>query len=234
MQDFQHVGCRMPVVRLFSPNFTLHISHLRLVHSSDPSFNFVCSVRGCMHTGVFKAFSAYSSHVYRHHRVALGLEMFSDSGNTIPSGESSVGEVQPVDATSATNFGTDDDATSVHEGRHEVAPVLRDSGPSLQTINAAKFLLRLREGHSVSQVTLTDVMGSCHEMCTYMVNCFKQEICEICVQANLDTGTIQGLENVLSRQPPHPFEAVNTTYRFEKFYVDHFSCLVSFTVLLCL
>ena len=129
----------------------------------------------------------------------------------------------------------DPDATSVHEGRHEVAPVLRDSGPSLQTINAAKFFLRLREGHRVSQVALTDVMGSCHEMCTYMVNCFKQEIREKCVQANLDTGTIQALEDVLSRQPPHPFEGVNTTYRFEKFCVDHFSCLVSFTVLfLCL
>ena len=73
-----------------------------------------------------------------------------------------------------------------------MAPVLRDSGPSLQTINAAKFLLRLREGHRVSQVPLTDVMRSCREMCTYTVNCFKQEIREKCVQANLDIGTIQG------------------------------------------
>ena len=45
-------------------------------------------------------------------------------------------------------------------------------------------------------------------MCTYMVNYFKQEIREKCVQANLDIGTIQGLEDVLSRQPPHPFEGV--------------------------
>ena len=192
MQEFQHVVVECPLCGYFSPNFTLHISHLRLVHSSHPSFNIACSVRGCTHTGVFKGFAAYSSHVYRHHRVALGLETFSDGGNTIPSRESSVGEVQPVDATSVTHFhfDTDDDATSVHEGSHEVAPVLRDSGPSLQTINAAKFLLRLREGHRVSQVALTDVMRSCHEMCTYMVNCFKQEIQEKCVQANLDIGTI--------------------------------------------
>ena len=73
-----------------------------------------------MHSGVFKAFAAYISNVYRHHRVALGLEMFSDSGNTIPSGESSVGEVQPVDATSATNFGTDDDATRDRISSHRL------------------------------------------------------------------------------------------------------------------
>ena len=201
MQDMSVVECQL--CGYFSP--------------SDPSFNIACSVRGCMLTGgVFKAFAAYSSHVYRHHRVALGLETFSDSGNTIPSWESSVGEVQPVDAISATHFDTDEDATSVHEGRHEVAPVLRDSEPSLQTINAAKFLW-LREGHKVSQVALPDVMGSCHEMCTYMVNCFKQE-----------TGTIQGLEDVLTRQPPHLFEGVNTTYRFEKSFWP-FNCLVSFT-----
>ena len=61
--------------------------------------------------------------MYHYHRVALGLETLSDSSNTIPTGESSVGEVQPVDAISATHFDRDDDATSVHEGRHEVAPV---------------------------------------------------------------------------------------------------------------
>lgn len=137
MQDMSVVECQL--CGYFLPNFTLHISHLRLVHSSDSSFNIACSVRGCTHTGVFKGIAAYSSHVYHHHRVALGLETFSDSSNTIPTGESSVGEVQPVNAIIATHFNRDDDATSVHEGRHEVAPVLRDLEPSLQTINAAKF-----------------------------------------------------------------------------------------------
>ena len=94
-----------------------------------------------------------------------------------------MGEVQPVNATSATNFDTDNDDTSVHKERHIVTPVLRDSGPSLQTMNAAKSLLWLREGHRVPQVALTDVMGSCHEMGTYMVNytCHFRIIRETCL-----------------------------------------------------
>ena len=111
-----------------------------------------------------------------------------------------------------------------------VAPVLRDSGPSLQTMNAAKSLLWLREGHRVPQVALTDVMGSCHEMGTYMVNCFRQEIQEKWHLSEFGYCTIQWLENVLNRHP-HIHLKVSTPHIDLKNCVDHFSCLVSFTVL---
>lgn len=58
-------------------------------------------------------------------------------------------------------------------------------------------------------------------MCTHIVNDLKQVVREKFVQANLDIDRIEGLEDVLSRPPPYPFEGGNTTYRFEKFCVDH-------------
>ena len=212
-----------PLCSYFSPNLTLHVSHLRLVHAKDPSFNITCSIGGCRE--VFTAFAAYNSHVYRHHRVALGLETCPDSGNVISTAGPSANE---VDIPSFVDASLDDDEpASVH---NELAPthMVPLSGPSLQTTRAAKFLLHLREGRRVSQVALTDVMGTCNMMCMQAVNDLKQEVREKCAQANVDIGSIAGLEDVLSKQPPHPFEGVNTTYRFEQFCVQHFSCLVSF------
>ena len=70
------VGCQM--CGCLSPSLTLYISHLRLVHSRDPLFHIVCSIQSCEE--LYKAFAAYNNHVYRHHRVAIGLE---DDNNDI-------------------------------------------------------------------------------------------------------------------------------------------------------
>lgn len=116
-----------------------------------------------------------------------------------------------------------------HDSVHEVAPVLlADSGPTTLTTTAAKFLLHLQEGRRVCQFALTDVIDTCNAMCIQVVNGLQQEIWETCVQANVDIDGIEGLGDILSRQPPHLFEGVNTIYRFQKFCVDHFDCLLSY------
>ena len=56
----------------FSPSLALHVSHLRLVHSRDPSFYLMCGIDSCLEE--FRTFSSFNSHVYRCHRIALGLE----------------------------------------------------------------------------------------------------------------------------------------------------------------
>ena len=139
------------------------------------------------------------SHVYRRHRDALGLEIFPDSDDMTPSVRPTTGEegtpssILPV---------IDDDG---HDSVHDVAPVLTvrrsDSGPSSLTTIAANFLLHLQEGRRVSQVALTDVIDRCNVMCTHIVNDIKQEIREKCAQAKVDIDSIEGLEDVLSRQP---------------------------------
>ena len=115
------------------------------------------------------------------------------------------------------------------------APALKvqmsDSGPSSRAIRAAKFLLHLREGRRVSQVALTDMIDMCNVICTHIVNDLKQEIQEKCAQVNGNIDSIDGLQDVLSRSPPHPFEGVDTIYRFQKFCANNFGYLVSFTLI---
>lgn len=69
---------KCPLCGYILPYLTLHVSHLQLVHSSDRSFNIVCSIRGCKEA--FDTFAAYNKHVYHHHRDALGLQLVYTRG----------------------------------------------------------------------------------------------------------------------------------------------------------
>ena len=44
-----------------SPTLKLYVSHLRVMHSKDPSFSILCGVGGCRE--VFRTFSAFNSHI---------------------------------------------------------------------------------------------------------------------------------------------------------------------------
>ena len=61
-----------PLCEQFALTISRYISHLHLVHSKDRSFSVVCEISGCKE--VFGAFSGLNTHVYWHHRAALGLE----------------------------------------------------------------------------------------------------------------------------------------------------------------
>ena len=54
-----------------SPTLKLYVSHLRVIHSKDANFSVLCGVRGCRE--VFRTFSAFNSHVYRHRRSEVGV-----------------------------------------------------------------------------------------------------------------------------------------------------------------
>lgn len=48
-----------------SPTIERSLSHLRLLHGSDPRFSVLCGIGGCSYTG--ESFSALYSHIYRNH-----------------------------------------------------------------------------------------------------------------------------------------------------------------------
>lgn len=54
-----------PMCSFVCPSIALLLSHLRLVHSSDPRFLVCCGINSCTVTS--KSFSSLYSHVYRHH-----------------------------------------------------------------------------------------------------------------------------------------------------------------------
>ena len=55
-----------PLCVFHAPNIRLVLSHLRLVHSSDPRFSVMCGIGGCSTTS--KSFSALYQHIYKKHK----------------------------------------------------------------------------------------------------------------------------------------------------------------------
>ena len=54
-----------PLCVFFAASLSLILSHLRLVHASDPGFTVTCGLSGCVST--FKKFRALYQHIYRKH-----------------------------------------------------------------------------------------------------------------------------------------------------------------------
>ena len=57
----------------YCPSLQLFVRHLRLVHSNDPGFMMSCGIDNCIE--VYHCFASFNSHLYRNHRVALGLQL---------------------------------------------------------------------------------------------------------------------------------------------------------------
>ena len=217
-----------PLCSASFPTLKLYVSHLRVLHSKDPAFHILCDVGGCRE--VFRAFSAFSSHVYRHHRSDMGIV------------ESKAPSL-PQSLTSDRTEQTDVDPTETMEcdSRQEnvflLAPSSHTQGDDSQmpgtsaseandVVMAAKMLLQLREGHQVSQVAISEVVAGCRLLCSQALDNFKRDI-TIASQANDGEG--EDLSIILNRDYD-PFRNIDTNYRFEKFCIDHLGCLVNLNV----
>lgn len=85
---------KCPLCTFYALSIQLVLSHLRLVHSSDPNFNVMCGISGCCTTS--KSFSALYQHVYKKHkdegiiksRTTLSVVKPVDSSGSFPSSSS--------------------------------------------------------------------------------------------------------------------------------------------------
>ena len=208
-----------------SLNFRLYVSHLRLVHAKDQCFNIMCGVDACRE--VFRTFSAFNSHVYRHHRNRFGTGV-DDSVATAAEQRPAPSLVMPMEA-----FLSDTEQHCALAGDSDdelgSSPVVEKPDTNcqyLQAVTSAKFLLKLREGHQVSQVAIADVTTGCKTLCKQAVDMLKQGIETSLAKAGINIESIPGLTDVLNCDPD-PFVCVDTNYRFEKFCVENLGCLVS-------
>ena len=213
---------KCPICMSPSPTFKLYVSHLRLVHSKDPSFKIMCGVDNCRE--VFGAFSAFNSHVYRHHReIIFGgstmepqqpplLPMCGDS-NQLPghSFELDILEVEDEDSDSSINENSDYS--------------IQRSSEHLQALAAAKFILKLREGRQISQIAISDVMMGCKNLCKHTVDEIKEGVKATLESAGMSLKRIPGIAQVLDKDPD-PFRNIHNNYLFEKFCTEHLGYLV--------
>ena len=214
-----------PLCGYLSPTLSLYVSHLRLVHSKDDNFRITCGIDQC--TEVFGAFAALNSHIYRHHRVALGLESAPESNIDNHSYCS-------ADTTSIANEADfeSDFMNPFHDGCCSMTPSnthAHDSSTSTSPgssmdISAAKFLLHMREGRQTSQIAIGDIITGCNNLCNQALKALQTKLKSELVCAGIDCSVLPSLTDGVNVDL---FENVKTNYLFEKYCTEHFGCLVS-------
>ena len=204
-----------------APALPSYISHLRLVHAEDPRFDAVCGIDGC-HLRL-KTFNGFSCHIYRHHRVALGLEepeMGPEEPTTgVGSGIMSHCLQQPM-----TSFFLGDEAAP-HQNFEPIANDDGDSSPrhsvspfERRKENAA-FLLKLLEGRGLSQVAVADVIDGCRRLCAQTLDKAREKLS----QSGIET------DDSIFSDIDDRFEQIHTPYLLEKFVSEHLNYVVSYS-----
>ena len=214
---------RCSLCQYFSPSLALHVSHLRLVHSRDPSFYLLCGIDCCLEE--FRTFSSFNSHVYRCHRIALGLEKPEKEITVPPSVQASSEEVSADDKCKSYY----DLICAEYSGPAVLdIPPNSDSSPPLTLSfikTNAKHILKLTEGRMLSQVAVADVIGMCREISQQAVSQVKQNVLTSLTNHGITPSEIAGLDEALSNVTD-PFENISTTHNREKFFRENFHYLV--------
>lgn len=207
------------------------------MHAKEKSFNVLCGVCDCRE--VFRTFSAFNSHIYRHHRAEVGIDQgVHDLASQTPVVSLPASDLSPStsdccndpSADMYSESPTNDDSTVPFADVQdecmddcsmnaftECHTALTDAltMPDDQTLAAAKMILSLREGHQVSQVALTEVISGCRLLCNRALNQLKIDVVNSSDNSAIDLGDY------------NPFKSIDTNYLFEKYCVEHLGCLVS-------
>lgn len=212
------VSCQ--ICCILSPSLKAHISHLRLVHSDDDRFSLTCGIQEC--DKQFTSFSGYNSHVYRVHRSSLGLNTI----NTADQESHSEDNLIQYDDLADDDFSFPNEPSENDGGiQHDVWRLLGvDEG--LRRTEAATFLLKLKEVCHVSERTVDEVISGYQHLSTHSLRFVKASVREALGKAGICFSDVNGLEEAFS-SIPNLFESLETTYKQEKYFKEHFNFLVS-------
>ena len=203
------------------PSLPSYVSHLRLVHATDPNFSIKCGINNCLSN--FKSFGGFNSHVYRHHRDALNL--VNEPVNAVNSG--SAANFSPSNITDLSLSPHEDYDCSPVDDMLEPPPRVYDMWHLLgisqeqQKKTAASFLLKLREVCRVSERSIGDIIDGTTHLFNQAFMVSRVEMSDMLSCNGADPSSIKSV------QLSNPFADLETIYKQDKFFKDSFNYLVS-------
>ena len=182
-------------------SFAAVLRHIGNTHRYDPGLSIRCGIESCPE--VYVNFESFRSHVYRKHRDAV----YSCPSRSENESQDQRGDTQE-------EF-LDDWSDDMFESGNEIADDIKTS--------AAKFLLKTREEHKVTQTTINKVVGDIKSLWSHALETVKQK-----VQQRLSGSSDSLVENVMECfDDSTPFDGLETEYLQHKYYKEHFHFVVS-------
>lgn len=182
-------------------SFAAVLRHIGTTHRYDPGLSIKCGIKSC--PGVYTNFESFRSHVYRKHRDELFLLNVESS--------SIVDDSQQDDVINA-----DDPMADNVDSR----PAIQTGGGSALKLNAAKFLLKIKEECKLTQASLDVIASGVKGLWAQAMDGLKQTLQDLLPETNMSNID----ESIFSASP---FDGLETQYFQEKFYRENFGYIVS-------
>ncbi len=212
------------------------LSHIRLFHSHQPSLSIRCGIGGCQRT--FRNFGTFQNHISIYHRMEANPTNIvggggEDGGNA---GGSGGGLVEEDGDGGDDPEGDDSDEDDSDEGeeddeREDNSNDSNTTPPSDPLRSTAIFLLKLKEGHKLTQAALQGVIDGTTTLWQSQLAEMHTEVCQVLTAAGIGPGSIPGLDDVFDNEGKfgRPFAGLETSYRQIKYCKDHLGLVVSCT-----
>ena len=196
------------------------IKHSFGSHCTEPTFHFVCGVKGCLHSFKFgSTFSSFKTHASRKH--PNWQESVNDEAAAIT--------ITPPPPLLTPSLDPDLNATQnpfeLPEGPtiggHCISGPLTNPVASSQR-TAALFLLTFQEQYKLSQTAINFAVGS--------INSIVNDVCESVhesVTSSLNSGCSSMDIAACFEDHKDPFSSLQTEYKQSKFYREEFGLVVS-------
>ena len=177
-----------------------------------------CGVEGCPHTPT--SYEGLRRHLHRQHKWIL-------TGET-----NSVQEQMEEEPPSDSEFDQRLCLESDEDDGDADTTATADRSPWNESIPrlAAQFILKTREGKRLTQTAVDSIVGDITDMVSKVVNSIQRKVLAQLKSLGVVLTAEQqsGLREAFSGPETNPFQGLETQYKQEKFFREHFNYVVSF------
>ena len=94
----------------------------------------------------------------------------------------------------------------------------------------ARWILRVKEGHKLTQSCVEELLGDVTDLCSYTVSQLGTQVSSLLREAGIKMDDIPGLDELFQPGSSYcqPFYQLETQHRQLAFYTSHFNYVVSY------
>ena len=181
-----------------APSEELLLSHIRIVHATDPNFSIQCSLNGCERT--FTNFRTYQNHRLTHRSEALNVP----STETEDTGES--GGLTSMDASPL--------------------PLVSPTTTDMQSF-AAKWILKTRETRSLTRTAMQGVIEDVSDLVGFVTQTLGSQTRAVLQSHGIEPESISGLDDVFTGPATKPFDGLTSFHQQLQYCRSTFNLIVS-------
>lgn len=191
-----------------APSEELLLSHIKIVHSTNPGFTIQCSFNGCLRT--FSSFKAFQNHRRIKHSNAP-TQIVTSTGS-----DHDAGALQILD----------DSCDAEEEQSLILGSTIAPSKEVMQSFSI-KWTLKTREARKLTRSSMEGIIEDAGDLVMFVTESLESETRALLQRNGASSDLLSGLKDIFNGPVTKPFEGVRSFYHQLQYCRRHFSLIVS-------